>query len=196
MRIGLDLDDVLANGTEKFIEFHNRKHKTNLNFHNLFTYALSEILGIPEELAIKRVIEFDKSNFSKEISPLDGAKEIVKKLNENHDLVVITARPKKIEFTTTEWIKKNFPEIKSVFFISKDYFNKLKSKAEICLENSIDILIEDNLAHAFECSRNNIPVLLFDYPWNQVNEGLPENIQRIKSWKEVLKKINSKEEKK
>ena len=185
MKIGLDLDDVLADGTKKFIEFHNQKYSTNLSLHNIFTYAISEILGIPEELATERIKEFDKSIFSKKIIPIKGAKKIVQKLSKSNELIVITARPKSIEEGTIAWIKENFPEIKSIFFIYQNYVEKVKTKADVCLEQGVDLLIEDNLAHAFDCAKKGIKVLLLNYPWNQLEGKLPDKIQRVKSWEEI-----------
>ena len=106
-------------------------------------------------------------------------------------MYVITARTEDIIEHTLKWIKKNFPnKFKYVHFAHNPYFGKekTKSKADFCKDLGIDLLIEDNLDFATEAAKENIRVFLFDAPWNK-SKSLPKNIKRVKSWKEILKKL-------
>jgi uncharacterized HAD superfamily protein len=60
------------------------------------------------------------------------------------------------------------------------------SKLEDCINNNIDLMIEDHHDLSLELSQR-IPVLLFDYPYNaHINVN---NITRVKNWLEVKKII-------
>ena len=63
------------------------------------------------------------------------------------------------------------------------------SKLPYCIQNNIDIMIEDAPMNIKEISTK-IPVLCFDNPYNKEIEG--ENITRVYSWYDVLSVIESK----
>ena len=64
------------------------------------------------------------------------------------------------------------------------HFSKLKA----CLENSVDLMIEDHPDLSLELSEK-IPVLMFDYPYN--NHLEVTNITRVKDWLEVKTIVQS-----
>lgn len=57
------------------------------------------------------------------------------------------------------------------------------NKAEICLKNKLDVMIEDTLEVGLELSTAGIPVILLDAPYNR--RELPESICRSYSWDEI-----------
>ncbi len=63
-------------------------------------------------------------------------------------------------------------------------------KLQICEKVKIDFLIDDAFKTAIEFASADIPVLLFNQPWNQVDK-LPENVTRVKDWNEVVQFINT-----
>ena len=60
------------------------------------------------------------------------------------------------------------------------------SKFPYCLENNIDIMIEDSPRNVQEISVK-VPVLCFDNSYNKNIEG--KNITRVYSWYDVLNKV-------
>jgi uncharacterized HAD superfamily protein len=56
------------------------------------------------------------------------------------------------------------------------------SKLSACLENDIDLMIEDHHDLSLELSEK-IPVLMFDYPYN--NHLNVTNITRVQDWLQV-----------
>ena len=184
MKIAIDLDDVLSNTYEVFIEFINERIETPIRFNDMINYHLHEILKISRGKEIEAIREFDNSKFFDMIEKKEGSSEAIKDLKKKYELAVITSRPLDIRNQTVNWINKHFPEIKNVYFINKDYYNETKSKAEICKEINAEIIIEDNLDYAKECLKENIRVLLFDCPWNRKN-NLGKGIIRVHSWDEI-----------
>jgi len=74
---------------------------------------------------------------------------------------------------------------------SKKELNETKKKSNICIELGVELLIEDSLDYAFECSSEKIKVLLLDKPWNKADK-LPAGVTRVHSWREIIEKINGK----
>ena len=124
-----------------------------------------------------------------QLKPVAGAKNAVKKLNLNHQLFAITSRPDVTEPMTRIWIKRNFLDgFQGVHFSNHFVLqtkNK-KTKSDICKQLGVEIMIDDHIDYALDCSQNGIPVLLMDATWNQ-DEVLPENVRRVKGWREILK---------
>jgi len=154
------------------------------------SYYFWEIWGGTKEEAIQKVYDFHKTDYFKNIQPLEDAKIACTELKKNHELFVITSRQNDVIDATREWVDKYFPSIFSGIHFTNHFAQNGTSvtKKEICDNLAIDILIEDNLKFATECVTPKRHVLLFDYPWNQ-NSDLPKGIIRVYSWKEILEEI-------
>ena len=190
MIIGIDIDDVLADFSDHMIGFVNEAHGTNTSIEDHTSYNLWEIWGCTREESDKRILDFCSSEKFKKIKPVNGSQEVVRVLNDKHDLHVITSRAKVISKETEMWIVKYFPELLGSLHFSDIWFSKGKSrrKSDICVGLGVEVLIEDCLEYANECAAEGIKILLFDRPWNQV-ETLNSNITRVYSWAEILEKI-------
>jgi len=92
MLIAIDLDEVLAEFIDSFIEFHNAVYGTNLTRNNFFSYKFWEAWGGTRKEAINKVYEFHKTPYFKNIKPVEGAIEGVKKIGKKNKLIVITSR--------------------------------------------------------------------------------------------------------
>jgi uncharacterized HAD superfamily protein len=71
--------------------------------------------------------------------------------------------------------------------LTNQYFGlpeKVRSKADVCRELGVGVMIEDSMSQAKEIAASGCRVLLLDCPWNQGD--LPENVTRIYSWKEIV----------
>lgn len=189
MKIGIDIDEVLANHMDKLNEFYFKKTGKKYSKEDYKNYNWWETWGTTREEATKIDDEFKKSEFFSEISVIPGAKEAIENLSENHELVIITSRPVESKRLTSDWFNKNFNNFKSKIIHSGDFWGKIKTKAEICNSLSISLLIEDHEKYAKECAGKGIKVILFDKPWNQNIEH--ENIARVNNWKEALKEIQT-----
>lgn len=189
MIIALDMDDILCNTQEIFIKFYNDTYNDNLDFDDFDEYEISDIKNISKEKGAQILEEFDKSDYFNMIEPLKNSQKVVSELSENHKLIIITARTSKVEDQTKKWVKKYFPDIKKIFFVSDNYLTHTRKKSNVCKDIGADVIIEDKKKFAIDCSNNGTKVLLFDYPWNRkIKES--DKIIRIKSWDDVLGKLS------
>ena len=130
----------------------------------------------------------------KELKVKDGAKEYIDKLKEDgHSIYIITGRDNG-EYSdpynmTKEWLDKNFIYYDKLI-LTNAYKNDKHGKTEKCLENNIDIMIDDSVHICQDCIDNNITTLLMDTPYNK-----QVNMPRVHNWKEIYEYIsNYKEE--
>jgi len=118
-----------------------------------------------------------------------GAISAIDALKKNgHVLCIVTGRSENNIPATELWVKEHFPNtFKGIHFGLQLSPGTSKQKSAICKENGIELMIEDGMHNARECAEAGIRVLLFDQPWNQ--GGLLPNMDRVRSWEEVLEKI-------
>ncbi len=191
MLIGIDLDDVLAETFFAFDQFHNSTYGTSFTKEDHFTFDLSKFWNVSQEEAKRRVREFNASKYSLEIKPLLGAKEALLELSKEHEIKVITSRLEEISDKTEKWLEEHYPDHDFEVHYANHYYGiEHQKKSEICQNLGIDILIDDCLEYALECSLEGIKVLLLDNPWNQ-RGNLPENVTRVSDWNNIVTHIKS-----
>jgi uncharacterized HAD superfamily protein len=188
MKIGLDLDEVTADFLESLLVFYKEKTGSILRRENFKSYNFWESgIGKDKEEAIKISYEFHDSEHFDDIKPINGAVDTINFLMENNEIIVVTSRPKPWEEKTERWVKKYLDRLKPVIVYSGDFHNQGKTKAELCEENGVEIMFEDNAEYALSCVKRGIFVILFDQPWNQNVKH--EKIIRVKDWFEAKKAV-------
>lgn len=190
MKIGIDLDEVLADFLSTLIEFHNEKRGTSFKRNDFHSYRVYEVWGGTLEETIAEIYEFYETKFFDRVKPMPGALESVNELSRNHELIVITSRQLDISQKTISWIEKYFSgRFSGIFFTNQNSLSgKSLSKSSICRNSEIEFMVEDYLDYASECARSVKKVLLYDSPWNKTAD-LPENIFRVYSWKDISENL-------
>ncbi len=192
MKIGIDLDEILAGFLEALVDYHNKTYKTFLKRSQFHSYDFWKVWGGNRNEAIQKVYDFHKSCHFSKIKPIPGAISGIEEIKENHELIIITSRQDYIAKETRAWIEKHFPNTFTKIHFTNHFAQKgkQKSKADICVEEQIDLLIEDHPEYAVECSSRKIKVFLLDNPWNKLQK-MPKEVERVFSWQEIVKKIKS-----
>lgn len=187
MKIGVDIDEVLAEYIESVITFFNKKTGRSLKKEDFKTYNFWETWGGTREEAIKLTEDFFNSELFDLIEPIKDSKEAINNLFKNHEIFFITSRPFRWKEKTEKWIIKHINENPKIIFSSDFHTGQGKTKSRICKEHGIDLIMEDNGKYATECAEEDIPSILFNKPWNQ---GVSHNnLIRVNNWKEALKEI-------
>lgn len=191
MRIGIDIDGVLTNFERWQIDYGSKySYENNIGqIENADSYTSDKIFGwgddVDDEFWYEYIVEYATNEKAR---PFAG--EVIEKLkNEGNEIYIITARyftdkekaeGKNMETIVSKWLKEN-----------KIYYDKLifspKDKRKICLENKIDIMIEDSEKNINELSEILEKVICFDAAYNK--ECKKENIIRCYSWYDIYSKI-------
>ncbi|MDP3698387.1 MAG: hypothetical protein Q8R47_02265 [Nanoarchaeota archaeon] len=195
MNIGVDVDEVLAELMEAYLQYHNQNYNTNAHKKDMFSYSYREVFGGTEEEHQQRVLNFFKTEHFQNIKPVPGALKTIQQLTKEHQLCIITARPHVVRKETEQWLSAYFADAFHCINLTNQWHGvgKQQLKSEIGKEQKISVMIDDSLKHALDCASQGMHVLLadFNYPWNQSREKLPENIKRVHSWKEIVAEINN-----
>ena len=190
MKIGIDLDEILADFLSAIIKYHNLTYGTKLERGQFSSYGFWKTWGGTKEEAIQKVCDFYKTPFFKNIQPVSGAKKAISTLRQNNDLFIVTSRHDDVIDQTMKWVEGHFPNTFTDIYFANNYFQggASKTKVQICDEIGANILIEDSMEYALECVNSKRKVFLLDYPWNQCPE-LPQGISRFSSWDEIVQAI-------
>lgn len=189
MRIGIDIDGCLTDISRFVADF-----GIKFCYENNIKYELKEdeydeakALGISYKDAEKFWNE-NLEYYATKYNARKFASEVINKLKDKNEIYITTARneeglPPEVYGYMQNMVKKWLDDEGILY--DKLIFTK-GSKLPYCLENKIDIMVEDSPRNILEISKK-IPVLCFDNPYNKNIEG--NNITRVYSWYDVLSKI-------
>ena len=185
MKIGVDIDDTITNSWLTFSK------------------EYSKVLDIPEEELNKEkpyysnVIKekYTMEEYFEKIKPVNDkltpilplkeeVKEVIDKLYElGHTITFITARGKETSnpYETT----KNYLDSHNIRY-EKLILAPL-NKAKACLDEKIDLFIDDSTKHCTKVSQVGIEVLMFE---TKYNKDFP-NFKHVTSWNEIYENIKN-----
>ena len=155
MRIGIDIDEILAASLDAMLDFHNGTYGTKLKQGDIFSYKLWEVWGGSEEEAAQKWHDFYETDHFAGVCPIAGAFAAMTVLKERgHELFAITARPHHIAKKTEDWLDEHFPAVFSGVRFANTYgLNGSKhKKSDLCIELGIATLVEDDPRHATDCA--------------------------------------------
>ena len=188
-KIGIDIDGVLTDVYNWYL-INGKKYADSLgkSLVNEKGYDAKEMYDLTDE-EFTDFIDKTIWNYSKDEPARKDAKETLEKLlDNNYELIIITARykadkdnenGKKMRECVKKWLNNNGLKYSNIIF-SDD-------KTKICKDNSIDLMIEDKPDTIINLS-NYIPVICFNAPYNENIKG--KNIYRVFNWNEVYNQIN------
>ncbi|HHW61613.1 MAG TPA: hypothetical protein GX404_06885 [Syntrophomonadaceae bacterium] len=185
MNLGIDIDNTITNTKETIYRYAQRfadRNGYSLN-PDINEYRLEQSFGWDTELT-RRFLKENLVDIYINVSPKPYAIETINRLYEKHRIVLITSRNERkaeIKNATLYWLKKHGLRYHKLIMNRTDnmfHFSKLTA----CLENKIDLMIEDHHDLCLEISHH-IPVLMFDTPYNAHVKA--DNIIRVSSWLQV-----------
>lgn len=189
MRIGIDLDGVITD-IARFVADYGTKfcYENNIEFKlNAGEYDEAKALGISYEDAEKFWNKY-LPYYAMKYNAREFAREVIAKLKETNEIYIITARNEDglppesyghMQEMVVNWLKHQNIAYDKIIFTKG-------SKLPYCLENNIDVMIEDSPRNILDIS-SKVPVLCFDNQYNEKMDG--ENITRVYSWYDILKKL-------
>ena len=187
--IAVDIDEVLSPLRNIILAHHNQVYGTDFPVGGPEArYFLSDYTGDPDEVIREKLQRFVESEGAHDIEPLQHAVDVLARLQERFDIIVITSRQDFFQDVTHAWLAAHFPGVfGAVHFTDYGTGTNLKiPKSQVCFANGASYLIDDNNNTATEAAAAGLQVILFgDYPWNQV-DSLPAGVTRCVDWPAVL----------
>ena len=187
MRIGIDLDDTITKTDEilfKYAKIYNKEEKILFNI-NREEWNLTKAFGWNEENIKEFFSKYLKSIYE-EAEIKENAKERINKLKDDgNKIIIITARDtkslKEVHEVCKDWLINNKINVDKIVVDGEN-------KAQKCLENKIDIFIDDNICNCENVYNNlKIPVLLMNSRYNKDYQN--PKIKRVYNWNEIYNEI-------
>ncbi len=178
MRIGIDIDGVIANTFPLVVQELNKFFNKNLSYDDIVSYDIAKVYNIKKEQLIE-FVQLKEQTLVDSSLPVPLAVECINNLHNKAFVALISARTEKSRDHTKNWLQRH-----------GIYWDKLillgnPDKADTCVKLELDFFIEDNLNNALQVSARGISVLLFDAPYNRA--PLPDPVQRVHSWPQICK---------
>lgn len=189
-KIAVDLDDVLADHVEAFIEFSNQSFGTNLGVDD-YSNHWREMWQVEQAEVQRRMTLFHVPEHIGALSVKEESREAMTKLSERFELSVVTARVQGIVDITHDWLNSYFPDVfESVHFVPIWETNERVSKADVCQQIGADLLIDDTAKHCNIVVEAGLSAILFgDYSWNREEPTAP-GVVRCPNWPLVFAELD------
>lgn len=190
MKIGIDIDNCISNFDDTLLKEY-LKHDKELRNTGIINENPEYLRGGMFDWTEKEEKNFYDANiekFAKSLKPLENSPYYIKKLKEDgHEIYIITGRnngeyanPYEL---TEEWLKQY--DIIYDKLVLTDAYDK-HAKTVVCLENNIDLMIEDSTRTSLDLKNNGIKVFTMNTRYNQKEQTL----DRVSNWKEIYEKIS------
>lgn len=188
-RIGIDIDGCLTDVYSWYFKNGSEYAKTvGKGLVNENGCDAKEMYDLTDD-EFKKFLEKKLLDYSTNEPAREGASDTcIQLISEGFELYIITARFNsnkdneeglKMRKIVEKWLKDNKIPYSKIIYSSEN-------KKDICLENHIEIMIEDNLKTLKEIKKY-IPVICFDAPYNRNIDN--DNLIRVTKWEEILNYI-------
>jgi 5'(3')-deoxyribonucleotidase len=171
IRIAIDMDEVIADTIDKFIELYKREHNTVIRLDEMDGKEFNELL--PEEIKATLKHYIHQPGFFRDLKVMPGAQDVVKALCEKYEVYIVSAA---MEFPNSlidkyQWLAEHFPFIswKNIIFCG----NKIVD---------VQIMIDDRIRNFVGFKGRPI---LYSSPHNL----LITEYERVNNWAEVGEKL-------
>ena len=178
MRIGIDIDDTIVNTSEMCINYVKKLDKKyGENIKDIITDNIKNpVVTLFYDNYLYDVIAHSKLK--------EDAVKVINELYLDNEIYFITARSERF-IKDVDNMTKNLLDSYNI------KYNKIITgagkKAELCVENNIDLLIDDSIKHCTNLSNIGIDTLLF----NSINnKDIETNLKRVYNWNEVYDYVN------
>lgn len=185
MNIGIDIDNTITYTREIILEYVRTFQRENDLRSEVDPnhYSLEESLHWNKEL-IERFLSTYLQDIYRYVAPKPCAVEVIKQLRRRHSITLITSRNQRdqvVKATTLEWLSNHQIEYDQLVMNATENMHHF-SKLAACLENQVEVMIEDHHDISLELS-DHLPVIMFDYSYNAHLDAA--NIIRVHGWLEV-----------
>lgn len=186
LTIGYDCDDVLIPFAERTVDYYNETYSANVDVAHYYDDA--KYWGVDDiSIASERVKKYMKEYAHKYLLVPDAEAVVaVRGLSRIHKGLLVTGRDDYMEPITRKMADTYFTDCFQKIIHTNHYCENACSKGSVCIEEDVDILIDDGLMHCESAVEEGgvEAALLFDRPWNQ-NRVLHPRIIRCENWDRI-----------
>ncbi|MHC0035894.1 hypothetical protein [Pseudoneobacillus sp. C159] len=181
IRFGIDIDGTVTSPSS-LIPFLNKAFGLNLTLADIKQYELTPLVDISEAEFANWFME-NEAEMYRESPIAEGAKEALIQWAQEHELYFISARRNHLYEETKTWFDKHEIPYCHIELIGKH------DKIDAVKQHQVQVFLEDKHDNAVMIAETcDIPVLLFDTPYNQ--DPIPAKVIRVKDWHQAVNWVN------
>jgi uncharacterized protein len=179
MKLGFDIDGVIANFSEVLLKTIKTTYGLTLTEKDITSFSLSTVLGITRTEETQLITDI----LYKDLPLYPGAKETLEQLSrEGHSIYLLTGRYAPLRDLTQTWLKEKGVPYNELHLL------EMGKKYRVNIDG-LDVIVEDSLEEALEWSVRVKTVLLYDHPYNQTL-NVKNLTKRVYSWSEIYQEIH------
>jgi 5'(3')-deoxyribonucleotidase len=185
MKIGIDIDGVIANSIEEWLyEICKRYPCFTPDINKIKSFTTEIITG----LTTAEVMElFLNVVINGEIEPYEDAVESIKSLkNSGHKIYILTSRSETTYDNTIKWLKDIGVEYHDIVFFGES----TTSKSEFADFSGLNVVIDDNIMEYVNNDNPKLTKILMSRPWNKTY-NLSDTFIVCNDWKDVMYEIEN-----
>ena len=204
MKIGIDLDDVMAICAVAYLRKFAEEYRVELPDEREIGWHLLRDMDpyvSPEERDRFRIKLYDGTFFS-ELEVYEDCPAVLEQMvAAGHELYFITARAERRRYITETWLREKgildharAVHLKPIGDFRPEYprgrydaTGSAEYKTRLAKELVLDAFCEDDIVIAKTLSAAGIHVYLFDQPWNRDLVG--DRITRVRGWTELAQRL-------
>jgi len=197
MKLGFDIDGIVADMAQAMIDHANEKYNLNhtveiFHHHNIFKNNYTDDDALNKEIAqvmVDDVIHNEEAILA--VKPYEEAIEGLKKLQRYHSLYFITSRARDERAATIQWMRNNKIPFDVVYCTGSSPTGG-SSKGMLGRSLNLDFYIDDQDKHLEGMLRYKArwrkPMALLTRPWN---EWMPLNSSfvRLENWEAIIRHL-------
>ncbi len=204
MRIGVDLDDVIAVCAVPYLRKFAQEYRVELpDEHEIGWHLLREMdEHVPAAERDRFRIKLYDGTFFSELDIYEDCPIVLERLvQRGHEIYFITARAERRRMVTETWLreKRILDYAKAVHLKPHGEFNpdyprgrydpdsSATYKVRLAQELRLDVFCEDDVVISRVLAEAGVRVMLFDHPWNR--EVSHERITRVSGWSDVAARL-------
>jgi len=196
-KIGFDLDGVSFPTPQLIVAHWNNVFGRNYGTIDLPALMPHEMYGVSAEELQRELLVFFHSQGFRDMPPLDGAVEGLRRLSEFGCIsYAITTKPAGVEQATLESVRRHFGDLfAEVLFSNTSGLGVAgrETKPQIAHRIGAKVLVDDYLPSLNGCFESGVTGLLFDhnldYGW--CKRQIPEGLGVVRNWNELVDKIEA-----
>jgi len=180
IKLGMDIDSVITEINPVILDKLNTHNGLVLEIEDIVIYNLPKLYGVKRDVFNSILKDIDYVNLPAIVGSIYSLHRLPL---EGYEIHLISHRDCRqgLKEETEQWFKnKGVPKYKSLTLT--------EHKVQRAKELELDMMIEDSPKQAMDFVNNNIPIILFDYPYNRNIES--DLIYRVSGWTEAREVIN------
>jgi len=180
LTFGIDIDGTVTSPSS-IVPLMNECFGKDLRYEDCYEYNLANVYNISDAEFNDWLDQYGGRLYDE--SPVHGnADQILRKWYTQFKLVYISARDARHRDVTLNWFSRFDIPFHEIDLVGSH------DKLAAAQKWQVDLFLEDRLENALQLSEAlQIPVLLFDTPYNQAT--LPALVHRVTSWDDVEEKV-------